>query len=133
MSGAEDRTAAALAAIERLVASESEADAVLRRTIDTLIDQVPGYVYAGLSFVEDGMLALGPWRGVEPAGQKACTRLAVPVIFEGSRVGELRIAVEEPDTITGADRELLERVAQLLSAHCLVGWDTGGAPWSDVR
>ena len=28
-----------------------------------------------------------------------------------------------------ADRPFLERVAQLVSGHCLVGWDTGGEPW----
>ena len=27
------------------------------------------------------------------------------------------------------DRTFLERVAQLVSGHCLVGWDTGGEPW----
>jgi hypothetical protein len=26
----------------------------------------------------------------------------------------------------------LRRVAVLVSAHCLVGWDTGGVPWSEV-
>ena len=32
----------------------------------------------------------------------------------------------------GADEACLERVARLVSAHCLVGWDTDGVPWSEV-
>jgi hypothetical protein len=27
------------------------------------------------------------------------------------------------------DPATLTRVAELISAHCLVGWDTGGQPW----
>jgi len=27
------------------------------------------------------------------------------------------------------DAAFLERVAVLVSGHCLVGWDTGGEPW----
>ena len=26
----------------------------------------------------------------------------------------------------------LERLAALLAAHCLVGWDTGGVPWDEL-
>ena len=28
------------------------------------------------------------------------------------------------------DRGALERIAVLIGGHCLVGWDTGGEPWS---
>lgn len=31
-----------------------------------------------------------------------------------------------------ADRAFLERVARLVSAHCLVGWDTGGDLWREL-
>jgi hypothetical protein len=44
------------------------------------------------------------------------------VVYEGDRVGELAADGCE-------DEGLLERVAALVAAHCLVGWDTGGAAW----
>ena len=30
------------------------------------------------------------------------------------------------------ERAFLERVALLISPYCLVGWDTGGVPWSEL-
>jgi hypothetical protein len=47
------------------------------------------------------------------------------VDYDGSRVAELVV-----DGAAEADRASLNRVAQLVSAHCLVGWDTGGEPWN---
>ncbi len=44
--------------------------------------------------------------------------------WQGERIAELAV-----DGATAADRGLLERVAVLVSGHCLVGWDTGGEPW----
>ena len=38
-------------------------------------------------------------------------------------------SVAEPDR---EERAFLERVAVLISAHCLVGWDTGGVPWPEL-
>ena len=46
----------------------------------------------------------------------------MPVVYEGDRVAEL--VADGCD-----DRAFLERVALLISAYCLVGWDTGGVPW----
>jgi hypothetical protein len=45
------------------------------------------------------------------------------VIWHGARVAEL--AVDGPPD----DLAFLERVALLVSGHCLVGWDTGGESW----
>jgi len=33
-------------------------------------------------------------------------------------------------TAVSRQHRLAERVATLISAHVLVGWDTGGQPWS---
>ncbi len=41
-----------------------------------------------------------------------------------SRSRSSRSTARRPD-----DTESLERVAVLVSGHCLVGWDTGGEPW----
>ena len=38
-------------------------------------------------------------------------------------MGELRAAAEADDD------PFLDRVATLVSAHCLVAWDTRGEPW----
>jgi hypothetical protein len=46
----------------------------------------------------------------------------MPVRFQGSAVGELQVDGD-------ADQAFLERVATLISAHVLIGWDTAGEPW----
>ena len=122
-----------LETIERLIETEPEADVVLRRAVDVLAGTVERYVYVDLSFVEAGELVRGPWRGEEPADEAVGRSLAVPVIHDGSRVGELRVTTAPSHTLTEADERFLDRVAQRLSAHCLVGWDTGGVPWAEVE
>jgi L-methionine (R)-S-oxide reductase len=60
------------------------------------------------------------------------SEIVVPIAFEGRVVGEIDIDSDAPAAFGQADREFLERVAELVSPHCLVGWDTGGVAWSDV-
>ena len=59
------------------------------------------------------------WRAGEPDETR---RVRIPVLFQGSEVGELWVDGE-------ADRAFLERVALLVSAHVLIGWDTRGEAW----
>jgi L-methionine (R)-S-oxide reductase len=59
--------------------------------------------------------------------------IVVPIAYEGRVVGEIDIDSDEPAAFGEADRDFLERVAHLISPHCLVGWDTGGVPWPEVR
>jgi hypothetical protein len=106
-----------LAALERALAVEGDADDVLRAVVGILVEH-GGCAWAGILFIEDGSLVLGPDAGEPDPG----LRLQVPVVYDGTRVAEL--VVDGCD-----DRELLDRVADLIAAHCLVGWDTGGAPW----
>ena len=56
----------------------------------------------------------------------------VPVVYQGAPVAVIGIDSDRPDPLAGDDRAFLERVATLVSAHCLVGWDTGGVPWEEV-
>ena len=105
-------------AVDRILNRGGDADDVLRAVVSTLVER-GGYVWAGISFVEEGTLVPGPAAG-EPDEAR---RTAVPVIYEGERVGE--VAADGP-----ADPELLERVATLVSAHVLLGWDTGGERWT---
>ena len=167
MSSAEDYRAR-LEAIERIVAEETEADEVLRRTVDLLAEDFPHYSWVGIYLVEGDDLVLGPWKGPHatehvriPIGEGICgaaaasgvteivddvnaderylscfpstrSEIVVPIAFEGRVVGEIDIDSDAPAAFGEADREFLERVAQLVSPHCLVGWDTGGVAWSDV-
>jgi putative methionine-R-sulfoxide reductase with GAF domain len=109
----------ALTTIEQIVEEGGDADDILRRVVATLHDTA-GYAWAGIYFVEDGELALGPEAGTPDATR----RTTVPVTWQGDRVAELAV-----DGAQEEDSTLLERVATLVSGHCLVGWDTGGESW----
>jgi putative methionine-R-sulfoxide reductase with GAF domain len=69
----------ALEAIDRIVNRESEADEVLRRTVDVLHDRFDHYSWVGIYLVEEEDLVLGPWKGPRatehvriPIGQGVC-------------------------------------------------------------
>ena len=106
-------------AVETILERGGDADDVLRRVVTALCERA-GYAWAGLFFVEDGALTLGPQAG-HPDETR---RTQVPVLWQGDRIGELAV-----DGAALGDTALLEHVAQLVSGHCLVGWDTGGEPW----
>jgi L-methionine (R)-S-oxide reductase len=158
----------ALEAIDRVVNRESEADVVLRKTVETLHDRFRHYSWVGIYLVEGDDLVLGPWKGPEatehvriPIGDGICgaaaasgltevvddvgtderylacfastrSEIVVPVVFEGRVVGEIDIDSDRRAAFDDDDRRFLERVALLISPHCLVGWDTGGVAWADV-
>ena len=112
--------AAALDAIDRILEQGGDADDVLRDVVAALVES-GACAWAGILFAEEGELVLGPEAGT----QKPDQRLQLPVLFNDARVAELVVDA-------CADNALAERVATLISAHCLVGWDTGGVPWEDV-
>ena len=97
----------------------TDADDVLRAAVAEL---GRAYDWAGIAFVEEGELVLGPATGPEPA-----ETFALPISYEGAPVAELRVA---PAAVTPEQRASLEQVAADLSPFCLVGWDTGGEAWS---
>lgn len=51
------------------------------------------------------------------------SEIVVPISFEGRVVGEIDIDSDERAAFSEKDRTFLERVALLISPHCLVGWD----------
>ena len=106
-----------LDAIERILDEIEDADDVLRRAVAALVTD-PDTVWAGICFLESGVLALGPSAGAPDEAR----RTRVPVMFEGGRVGELWVD-------GNANRELLEHVASRIAPHVLIGWDTGGEAW----
>ncbi len=57
------------------------------------------------------------------------SEIVVPVAYEGRVVGEIDVDSDVPAAFGDEDRIFLERVALLVSPHCLVGWDTGGVEW----
>jgi hypothetical protein len=109
----------ALEAVERILDRGGDADDVLREVVAALHDRA-GYPWAGILFVEEDELVLGPHAGAPDESR----RTSVPVMWQGERIAELAI-----DDAPEEDRTFLERVALLVSGHCLVGWDTGGESW----
>jgi len=110
-------TPEAVAHVEALVGAGGDADDILRAVVGVLAER---YAWAGIFFVEAGELVLGPQAGVPDASRRA----QLPVTWQGERVAELAI-----DAAPEEDRKFLERVAELVAAQCLVGWDTGGEDW----
>jgi hypothetical protein len=107
----------ALEAVDRILNRGGDADDVLRGVVAALVER-GCCVWAGLAFVEEGPLVLGPEAGDPDAAHRSRTEIT----FNGDKVGEL--------WVDGCDdRALLERVAVLVSAHVLLGWDTGGEDW----
>ena len=104
--------------VDRILAEGRDADDTLRAVVQALVER-GGCEWAGISFVEDGDLVLGPAAG-EPDEVR---RVVVPVAYRGERVGEL--AADGP-----VDRAELERIAALIASHVLIGWDTGGEAWA---
>lgn len=166
MSATTDAYRGALEAIDRIVNRETEADEVLRKTVEVLHDRFDRYSWVGIYLAEGGDLVLGPWKGPQatdhvriPIGQGICgaaaasgvteivddvnaddrylacfvstrSEIVVPIAYEGRVVGEIDIDSDVPAAFDQEDRTFLERVALLISPHCLVGWDTGGKAWS---
>jgi len=57
------------------------------------------------------------------------SEIVVPIPYEGRVVGEIDIDSDVPGAFDEQDRRFLERVALLVSPHCLVAWDV--ARWSE--
>jgi hypothetical protein len=95
----------------------ADADDVLRQAVAELAAG-DDCTWAGIFFVEDGELALGPESGTPDESR----RVSVPVTWKGEPVAELAA-----DGDVGRAR--LEQVATEIADLCLVGWDTGGEAW----
>jgi hypothetical protein len=107
----------ALEALARILDQGGEPDDVLRSAVGVLAEE-PGIVWAGIAFLEKGDLIVGPHTGRPDEAR----RVRVSIAFQGTPVGELWVDGE-------AEEAFLERVAVLLSAHVLIGWDTRGETW----
>ena len=95
----------------------ADVDDQLRQTVGELAAR-NDCVWAGIYFVEEESLVLGPEAGTPDPGR----RTTVPVLWRDTRVAELAA----DGTVARAD---LEAVAAGLGDLCLVGWDTGGELW----
>jgi L-methionine (R)-S-oxide reductase len=69
----------ALETIDRILNRESEADEVLRQTVEVLHDRFEHYSWVGIYLVEGDDLVLGPWKGPQatehvriPIGRGIC-------------------------------------------------------------
>jgi hypothetical protein len=106
-----------LSELDAALEASADADDALRETVRIIAAQ-PGVSWVGVAFVETTGLVLGPSAGV-PDEQR---RSLVTVCYKDETVGELQVDGE-------VDRTLLEAVAERISAHVLLGWDTGGEGW----
>jgi hypothetical protein len=95
----------------------ADADDLLRRAVAELAAR-EDCVWAGIFFVEEGNLVLGPESGTPDRAR----RTSVPVLWRDTRVAELAV----DGTVARSD---LETVATEIADLCLVGWDTGGEVW----
>jgi hypothetical protein len=98
---------------------EGEADEILRQAVATIAKRFD--TFCGIRFVEDGGMLDGP-----SAGAFGEPRAVVPITYDDSSIAEIVLGNELADE----DRDALDRIAELLSAYCLVGWDTGGESWN---
>jgi hypothetical protein len=106
-----------LEALDRVLNRGGEPDDVLLATVQVLTKE-PGISWAGVAFLEEDELVLGP-----SAGEASeLERVRVPIAYQGATVGELWVDGE-------ADHAILSRIAFLISAHVLIGWDTRGEGW----
>ena len=97
--------------------SKPDADDLLRRAVAELAAR-DNCSWAGIYFVEEGNLVLGPEAGTPAPGR----RTTVPVLWRDTRVAELAADGD-------VDPAELESVAAAIADLCLVGWDTGGTIW----
>jgi putative methionine-R-sulfoxide reductase with GAF domain len=141
-----DEHRGALAAIDRILNREPEADEVLRQAVQAVQERIAGYRSVALYFVESGDLSPGPRSGRDEPDEPGAAllseavasggllagdgRIAVPVPYEGRVVAAISITTDSAAKVDAAERAFLQRVALVISAHCLVGWDTGGVVWA---
>ncbi len=129
MTPGADSYRGALEAVDRVLNREPEADEVLRQVVAVLADRLEPYRWVGISFAEGGAQVLGPWKGERVDGAPTHDE---PIVYNGARVATLTVTARDGYTFADEDLAFLKRVALLVSLHCLVGWDTGGVPWSEV-
>jgi hypothetical protein len=91
----------ALEAVERILNRGGDSDVVLQALLEALHSR--GVSAAKVLFVEHQRLVEGPTAGGEAEG------IAVPVVYEGSEIGRLELAV--------GDLAFAERVATLISPY----------------
>lgn len=108
----------ALEVLDEILNGSDDPDDALRGTVALLAAEL-GVSWAGIAFAEEDALLLGPVAGAPDETRRRRT----PIVYQGARVGELLVDGEIDDA-------LLAQVADRISAHVLLGWDTGGEPWT---
>jgi hypothetical protein len=106
-----------LRVVEQGVEQGFDADDVLRTAVAALAAE-PGVAWAGIAFVEDDKLRLGPVSGAADETRRSRT----PIRFQGARVAEIWLDGE-------VDQNVLDRLATIVAPYALIGWDTGGEAW----
>jgi hypothetical protein len=103
--------------IAEILERGGDADDTLRQVVSALAAR-PDVSWAGIAFVEEGVLRLGPAAGHEDDAGRARTEVS----FHDAKVGELWVDGTLP-------QDELASIAALIAPLVLIGWDTGGAAW----
>ncbi len=103
--------------IAEILERGGDADDTLRQVVSALAAR-PDVSWAGIAFVEEGVLRLGPAAGHEDD----VGRVRTEVSFHDAKVGELWVDGTLP-------QDELAPIAALIAPLVLIGWDTGGAAW----
>jgi len=106
-----------LEALDGILACGGEPDDVLRETVALLVAN-SDITWAGIAFVDEGGLVLGPTAGAPDEAH----RTSATIEFQATKVGELWID-------GSAERGVVQAVATRLAGHVLIGWDTRGEAW----
>jgi hypothetical protein len=106
-----------LAGLTEIIGTGGDVDDVLRSVVQLLVGE-PSIAWAGIRFVEDDALVLGPSAGVP----EETRRQTAPIAYRDDEVGQLVVD-------GGVDPAFLERVATAIAPYVLLGWDTGGEAW----
>ncbi len=114
-----DPFAAAVDDVARIVEQEGEADEILRHVVTAIARRLDAF--CGIRFLEADGVVEGPFAGTPPPATTI-----IPVTYDGSAVAELVIG----RTLDAPALAHVHRVGDLISAYCLVGWDTGGETWN---
>ena len=103
--------------IAEILERGGDADDALRHVVSALAAR-PDVSWAGIAFVEEGALRLGPAAGFEDEAG----RVRAEVSFQDAKVGELWVDGALPQDELGP-------IAALIAPLVLIGWDTGGEAW----
>ena len=113
-------------AVRQVVAEGGEADDILRASVAALTEQAD-VAWAGIAFLDGGVLGLGPTAGMADESRRTRT----PILFQGALVGELWVDGERERAELEQDRRARRPVRADRLGHGRRGLGSIGGPSLD--